>query len=98
MGEEQEYVLYNKVKNAEYSRQKQEQSVRKLHGKLLERKRENAEKLKKEMLGATREEQELSYKIERERADLAKVCVFFLQIEVLFYFSFFVRIVAPGSF
>lgn len=89
MGEEQEYVLYNKVKNAEYSRQKQEQSVRKLHGKLLERKRENAEKLKKEMLGATREEQELSYKIERERADLAKVCVFFSSDGIFFLCFFF---------
>ena len=66
-------MLYNKVKNAEYARQKQEQTVRKLHGKLLERKRQNDEKLKKEMIEATKEQRELEYKLEREKANLSKV-------------------------
>ena len=48
-GEQQEYQLYNQVKNSEYKRQKQEQGVRRLQNKLLEMRREHAAKLQSEM-------------------------------------------------
>ena len=73
MGEEQEYSLYNRVKNAEYSRQKREQAVRKTQTKLLERRREHANELKSKMLEMTKEERELEQALERQRAELAKV-------------------------
>lgn len=73
MGEEQEYALYNRVKNAEYARQKREQAVRKTQGKLLERRRDHAQKLKQEMIEMTKEERELEYQLERQKAELAKV-------------------------
>ena len=73
MGEEQEYSLYNRVKNAEYARQKREQAVRKTQSKLLERRREHANELKTKMVEMTKEERELEQRLERERAELAKV-------------------------
>ena len=75
MGEEQEYSLYNRVKNAEYARQKREQAVRKTQSKLLERRREHANELKTKMVEMTKEERELEQRLERERAELAKVSV-----------------------
>lgn len=73
MGEEQEYSLYNRVKNAEYARQKREAAVRKTQTKLLDKRREHAQKLKSEMLEMTREERDLEQQLERQRAELAKV-------------------------
>ena len=73
MGEEQEYSLYNRVKNAEYARQKREAAVRKTQTKLLDKRREHAQKLKSEMLEMTREESDLEQQLERQRAELAKV-------------------------
>ncbi|ELU18781.1 hypothetical protein CAPTEDRAFT_229333 [Capitella teleta] len=72
-GEEAEYALYNKVKNAEYARQKQEQSVRRLSNKLLEMKRVNAVKIKEEMTERTKEEQEMHQRLQREQAMLNKM-------------------------
>ena len=79
MGEEQEYSLYNRVKNAEYARQKREQAVRKTQSKLLERRREHANELKTKMVEMTKEERELEQRLERERAELAKVSAPHLQ-------------------
>ena len=71
-GEEQEFSLYNHVKNAEYSRQQQEQSVKKLQNKLYDVKRVNSVQIKEEMTTRTREERELEQRLQREQAQLAK--------------------------
>ena len=72
-GEEQEYSMYNQVKNAEYRRQQQEVQVKRLQSKLYDTRRINAIKLKEEMTVLVREEQDLEYKLQREHAQLAKV-------------------------
>ena len=72
-GEDQEYNLHNRVKNAEYARQKQEQRVRKLNNQLMELKRKNAVKIKNEMTEVERSEKELEQQLIREQAELTKV-------------------------
>ena len=72
-GEEVEYNLYNKVKNAEYARQKKEQEVKKMQVKLSDTKRENSQKIKQEMTDLQRQEREIEQKLQREQAQLAKV-------------------------
>ena len=72
-GEDQEYSLHNRVKNAEYARQKQEQRVRKLNQQLMELKRKNAVKIKNEMTEVERSEKELEQQLLREQAELTKV-------------------------
>ena len=72
-GEEREHSLYNRVRNADYARQKQEQNVRRMQNRLHELKRQNAQKLKSEMTGLTKAEQEIEQKLIREQAELAKV-------------------------
>jgi len=71
--EEKELTLYNKVRNVEYSRQKQEQNVRRLQNQLLEAKRQNAAKLQVEMAELSKTEMEIYHKLQREQAELAKV-------------------------
>ena len=71
--EEREHNLFSRVRNAEYARQKQEQSVRKAQQELYEVKRQNAQKIKEEMSQLTKQEQELEQKLIREQAQLAKV-------------------------
>ncbi|XP_013420487.1 myosin-11 [Lingula anatina] len=71
--EEYEHSLYNKVREAEYARQKQEQTVRRLQNKLLEAKRKNAVKLKEEMVTIQKLEEELQQELVREKAALDKV-------------------------
>ena len=71
--EEREHSLFSRVRNAEYARQKQEQSVRKAQQELYEIKRQNAQKIKEEMSQLTKQEQELEQKLLREQAQLAKV-------------------------
>jgi hypothetical protein len=72
-GEEAEYALYNKVKTAEYARQKQEQQVRRLSSKLLDMRRQNAIKIKEEMTEISKEEEDLTQRLLREQALLKKV-------------------------
>ena len=72
-GEEVEYNLYNKVKNSEYKRQQQEQSLRRLHNDIHEVKRENAAVIKIQMLEAAQQEEEMKQKLSKEQAMLAKV-------------------------
>ncbi|XP_067672325.1 trichohyalin-like [Haliotis asinina] len=71
-GEDTEQNLYQKVRNAEYARQKQEQTVRRIHNDLQETKRINAIKLKKEIAERHQQEQELEHKLIREKAELDK--------------------------
>ena len=73
-GEELEQNLYNKVRNAEYARQKQEQSVRHLQQQLQEVKRKNAIKVKQEIAERNRKEIELEQQLMKEKAELDKVC------------------------
>lgn len=72
-GEETEQNLYNKVRNAEYARQKQEQTIKHLQLDLQEIKRKNAEKIKQELADSFRHEKECEEKILREKAELDKV-------------------------
>ena len=72
-GEEKEHNLYNRVRNAEYARQKQEQQVRRMQGKLHDLKRKNAEKIKTEMTDLEKQERQMEQKLVREQAALAKV-------------------------
>jgi len=71
--EERELVLYNKVRNAEYARQKQEQIVKRLQSKLNDVKKLNAHKIKQEMTELSRKETELANSLQKEAAALAKV-------------------------
>jgi hypothetical protein len=61
------------VRNAEYSRQKQDQTVRHLQGKLADVKRQNAVKLKEEAVNCQNKEREMEQKLVREQAELDKV-------------------------
>lgn len=72
-GEDQEQNLYNKVRNAEYSRQKQEQTVRRLQQQLGEVRRKNAATMTKEIAERNRQEMELEQLLLREKAELDKV-------------------------
>ena len=72
-GEEKEHSLYNKVRNAEYARQKQEQTVRRLQNKLNEVHKSNSEKLKNEMAELNKQEMSLQHNLIREQAQLDKV-------------------------
>ncbi len=72
-GEEKEHALYNKVRNAEYARQKQEQAVKRLSQKLTELKKENSIKIKQEMSELSKAEEDLEQKLVREKAALTKV-------------------------
>lgn len=71
--EEIEHGLYNKVRETEYDRQKKEQAVRRLQKKLYETKRQNAVKLKEEMVEAYRLERDLEQELIRQKAELDKV-------------------------
>ena len=72
-GEEQEQVLYNSVRNAEYSRQKQDQKVRRLQQNLAEMKRKNAAKMKIDAMERKKAEDEIQQVLIREKAELDKV-------------------------
>ncbi|KAL5018192.1 hypothetical protein ScPMuIL_003914 [Solemya velum] len=69
-GEEAEHNLYSKVRNAEYSRQKQELVVKKLKNKLQEERQKNAERVKEDLAIQARTEQELEQRLLREKAEL----------------------------
>ncbi|XP_052790605.1 myosin-11-like isoform X1 [Mya arenaria] len=71
-GEEQEQHLYGKVRNAEYSRQKQDQAVRRLQQQLAEVKRRNAAIVKQTLAERNQEEVELEQALIREKAELDK--------------------------
>ena len=72
-GEDRENSLYNKVRNAEYARQKQEQLVKRLTSKLNELRKQNAVKMKTELTDQAQAEKDLEYNLIREQAQLAKV-------------------------
>ena len=72
-GEEVEQSLYNKVRNAEYARQKQEQSVRHLQQQLQDAKRKNAIRVKQEISDRNKQEMELQQQLVKEKAELDKV-------------------------
>lgn len=72
-GDEMEHSLYNKMRNAEYARQKQEQTVRRMQQQLAELKRKNAVRVKNELAQTHKEEKELEQSLIREKAELDKV-------------------------
>ncbi|XP_061168161.1 trichohyalin-like isoform X2 [Saccostrea echinata] len=72
-GDDLEHSLYNKMRNAEYARQKQEQTVRRMQQQLAELKRKNAIRVKNELAETYREETELEQSLVREKAELDKV-------------------------
>lgn len=72
-GDEMEHSLYNKMRNAEYARQKQEQTVRRMQQQLAELKRKNAVRVKNELAQTHKEEKELEQTLIREKAELDKV-------------------------
>ncbi|XP_005091012.1 trichohyalin [Aplysia californica] len=72
-GEEQEQMLYSNVRNAEYSRQKQDQAVRRLQQNLAEIKRINAVKMKMDAVERKRQEDDIQQQLIREKAELDKV-------------------------
>ena len=71
--EDFEHDLFTKVRNAEYSRQKKEQDVKRLAAALAEAKRVNAVKLKQEMLDKQKEEKDLEQELAKHQADLSRV-------------------------
>ncbi|XP_041363124.1 golgin subfamily A member 6-like protein 6 [Gigantopelta aegis] len=72
-GDDLEQSLYNKVRNAEYARQQQEQSVRRMQQTLAEIKRINNLKLTQEIVDRQRQEKELEQRLLKEKAELDKV-------------------------
>ncbi|XP_002735399.1 uncharacterized protein LOC100377077 [Saccoglossus kowalevskii] len=70
--EEVEQELYNKVRQAEYSRKQKEQTCKRLHNKLQEMKRNNSITMKEHAVECLRKEKELDQKLQREQADLYK--------------------------
>lgn len=75
--EEIEYNLSNRVRDAELSRKQREQSCKRLMNKLLEMRRTNAAKLKKEMVEMSQQEKALEQRVLREQSYLFKVTVSF---------------------
>lgn len=73
-GEDYEQNLYSKVRNAEYNRQKQEQSVRRLQQQLNELRKKNAATMTKDIAEKHRQEVELEQLLVKEKAELDKVC------------------------
>ncbi|XP_060559661.1 trichohyalin-like isoform X3 [Ruditapes philippinarum] len=71
-GEDYEQNLYSKVRNAEYTRQKQEQSVRRIQQQLNEVKRKNAAIVTKELAERNKQEVELEQLLYKEKAELDK--------------------------
>jgi hypothetical protein len=72
-GEDQEKNLYNKVRNSEYARQKQDQNVRRLQQQLADVKRKNSIKIRQELSERQRLEKEIEQSLIREKAELDKV-------------------------
>lgn len=73
-GEDYEQNLYSRVRNAEYNRQKQEQSVRRLQQQLNELRKKNAATMTKDIAEKHRQEVELEQLLVKEKAELDKVC------------------------
>ncbi|CAL1541051.1 unnamed protein product [Lymnaea stagnalis] len=71
--EEQEQMLYKNVRNAEYLRQKQEHTVRRLQQGLAEIKRLNAIKIKEDVVDRQKSEEALKQKLLKEKSELDKV-------------------------
>lgn len=71
-GEDYEQNLYSKVRNAEYNRQKQEQSVRRLQQQLSELRKKNAATVTKEIAERHQQEVELEQLLVKEKAELDK--------------------------
>lgn len=61
------------MRNAEYARQKQEQTVRRMQQQLAELKRKNAVRVKNELAQTHKEEKDLEQALIREKAELDKV-------------------------
>ena len=71
--EEREQSLYNTVRESEYSRQKKDQEVRRIHQRLLSVRAHNQQKLKQEHLKVNHTEKELEQVLMKEKAELDKV-------------------------
>ncbi|CAF0981483.1 unnamed protein product [Didymodactylos carnosus] len=71
--EEQEHDLYKNVKEAEFSRRKKEQDVKKLQGELVKTKRVHAEKIKGEISKAEKTEKEIKQQLVKEKSRLDKL-------------------------
>lgn len=74
-GEEEENRLYNKVREAEYARQKQEQAVKKLQAKAQAAKNKNSQEMKRQLTEMLKAEKENEQRVQREQAILDKVGV-----------------------
>ncbi|XP_067949638.1 calponin homology domain-containing protein DDB_G0272472-like [Watersipora subatra] len=72
-GEEEETRLYNKVREAEYARQKQEQQVKRLQLKQQQIKNKNSQEMKKRLTTIVSMEKEQEQKILREQGVLDKL-------------------------
>ena len=72
-GEEEENRLYNKVREAEYARQKQEQAVKRTHVKYQQTKTKNSQDMKKKLTEVVKSEKEIEQNLLREQALLDKV-------------------------
>ncbi|XP_077999238.1 uncharacterized protein LOC144452101 [Glandiceps talaboti] len=70
--EEIEQDLYNKVRQAEYSRKQKEQLCKRITGKLDEIKRLNSIKMKEQAVECLRQEKDVEQKLQREQAELYK--------------------------
>lgn len=84
-GEEEENRLYNKVREAEYARQKQEQSVKRLQGKSQATKNKHSQEMKRQLSEFIKIEKENDQKVQREQATLDRVndyWIFFLPLSV----------------
>ncbi|KAK3592660.1 hypothetical protein CHS0354_015960 [Potamilus streckersoni] len=72
-GEDLEQMLYGKVRNCEYNRQKQEQNVRRIQQALSDLRKKNASKVKEEIAECFQLEKDLEQKLLKEKAELDKV-------------------------
>lgn len=73
-GEEEENRLYNKVREAEYARQKQEQNVKRLQAKTQATKTKHSQEMKRQLTEMLKIEKESEQKVQREQGVLDKVC------------------------
>ena len=72
-GEEEENRLYNKVREAEYARQKQEQNVKRLQAKAQATKNKHSQEMKRQLTEMIKVEKENEQKVLREQAILDRV-------------------------
>ncbi|CAH1246379.1 LAMA2 [Branchiostoma lanceolatum] len=73
--QQQEHSMYEKVRQSEYSRTKQEQTVKKMNEQLQRLRKKNSSTIREQMAESLQKEKELEYKLQREKAQLTKTTV-----------------------